>query len=145
MNVTDFDSKLPEGDLLRALFNRQRELMRKYHEIEKTNIGFIPFGMNPEDPHATGLDIQTGPAQQRLKDFFWRITEELGEAANTLKNKPWKTTHMITDEVHFREELIDALHFFIEMMILAGFNEESMVVCYLNKAEVNKFRQRSKY
>src|SRR6266550_4839551 len=145
MNVTDFDSKLPEGDLLRALFNRQRELMRKYHFIEQANIeGAIPHGLNHEDPHASGLDIQTKQAQQRLKDFFWRITEELGEAANTLKNKPWKITHMVTDEVHFREELIDALHFFIEMMILAGFDEESMVVCYLNKAEVNSFRQRSK-
>jgi dimeric dUTPase (all-alpha-NTP-PPase superfamily) len=91
------------------------------------------------------FNINDPACQQRLKDFFWRITEEWGEAANCLKNKPWKNTHMETDETHFLEEVIDAFHFTVEVLLHLGFTPESLVVMYLNKNDVNKFRIKSNY
>lgn len=143
MNVTDFKSELPEGkDLLRVIFERQYSLMEKYHPIEQKNLGFnfpIPNEMGK------GLDINNTIVQYRIKDFMWRITEELGEAANTLKNKPWKNTHMIVDQIHFLEEIVDAVHFLVELLIMIGFTPESLTTLYLDKNAVNQFRIGSNY
>lgn len=137
MNVNDFDNKTPVGDLLKTIFSRQLELMEKYDPIEEGNLGHpIPHGK---------FDLNDRASQQRLKDFAWRITEELGEAMNCLKNKPWKQTPMITDETHFLEELVDGFHFYIELLIHAGFDAESLTRMYLDKSDVNKFRVRSAY
>lgn len=137
MNVKDFDSQLPEGDFLKAIFEKQHQLMEKYDPIESKNMGYqIPTGV---------LDLSDPKAQVRLKDFAWRITEEIGEAMNCLKNKPWKQTQMVTDETHYLEELVDGLHFYIELLIHSGFTPESLVKMYLNKSAVNEFRIRSQY
>lgn len=143
MNVNDFKSELPEGkDLLKLIFEKQFDLMVKYHPIEENNLGFkIPS----VDKMGEGLDINSTLVQYRIKDFMWRITEELGEAANTLKNKPWKNTHMVVDETHYLEEVIDAVHFLVELLIMNGFTPESLTTMYLNKNAVNQFRQRSNY
>ena len=55
------------------------------------------------------LDDKRG--QARLKDFAWRITEEVGEALDSLHSG---------DKDHYYEELIDGLHFLTEMSWLAG-------------------------
>ena len=53
------------------------------------------------------LDDKRG--QARIKDFSWRVTEELGEALDAKATKD-----------HYQEELIDGLHFLTELTILAG-------------------------
>lgn len=137
MNINDFDEPLPPGDMLYIIFFKQAELRRKYHEIEEKNLGYpITAGtLNLDDPKD----------QQRIKDFMERITEEIFEAANCLKCKPWKNTHVPTDKAHFYEELVDALHFFIELLIMVGFTPESLTKTYLNKNAVNHFRIGSNY
>jgi hypothetical protein len=137
MNVNDAKKENVQGDKLDAIFQRQKELMEKYHVIEEEN-GLLQTKLCP-----VNIDSQHG--QQRLKDFAWRITEELGEAMNCLKNKPWKQTHMETDTVHYEEEIVDAFHFFIELCILSGFDADSLTDMYLKKSQVNQFRQRSQY
>jgi len=136
MNINDVKKQSTQQDKLEIIFERQQELHEKYVDIEKAK-GILVS----KDP----VNLHTCHGQQIIKDFMWRITEELGEAANCLKNKPWKTTEMLTDEDHFKEELMDALHFFIELLILTGFDANSVFDLYFRKSEVNKFRQRSKY
>lgn len=138
MNVNDFNNVAPDNeDLLKLIFRRQAELEVKYDPIERINLGYdFPQGI---------FDLDDPKAQQRIKDFCWRITEEIGEAANCLKNKPWKTSHMPTDQIHFREEMVDAFHFFIALLIHCGFTPESLVAMYMDKNDVNHFRIRSKY
>jgi hypothetical protein len=140
MNVNDVkieDIGVISKDMLQSIFDKQGKLMIKYHDIEKES-GLLQTEDCP-------VNINDNKGQSRLKDFAWRITEELGEAMNCLKNKPWKQTHMITDETHYQEELIDALHFFVELLILSGMTAEDVYRMYCKKSEVNKFRQRSKY
>ncbi len=137
MNIDDVKESEIKGDKLETIFKRQLELIEKYHVIEKANGLLIT-----ED---VPVDLDSAKGQQRLKDFAWRVTEELGEAMNCLKNKPWKQTQMETDKEHFVEEIADAFHFFIELCILIGLDAESLTNIYLKKSEVNKFRQRSQY
>ena len=137
MNVNDAEKEKIEGDMLEMIFKRQKELMKKYEKIEDDN-GLLQTSFVP-------VDLNDRFGQARLKDFAWRITEELGEAMNCLKNKPWKQTHMMTDATHYCEEIVDAFHFFIELCILSGFDAIDLTEMYLKKSQVNKFRQRSKY
>jgi len=114
VNVYDYydESREIEGDMLEAMFLRQRELMEKYHHIEKDN-GLL---LDEEVP----VDIHDKFGQARIKDFAWRTTEELGEALEGFEGNDG------FNETHFREEISDALHFLIELSILAGLGPEDL-------------------
>lgn len=103
MNITHAVHEDVVGDKLEAIFNRQKELMEKYHYIEQRS-GLLQTEDCP-------VDLNDKRGQARLKDFSWRVTEELGEALDALR---------IQDFEHYSEELIDGLHFLTELSILSG-------------------------
>lgn len=136
MNIRDIPLVKTEGDMFKAIFTRQKELEEKYNVIEKKNGAIIP---------TLPLDINTFQGQQRARDIIYRITEELFEAGNTLRNKAWKTSMVPCDVDHFQEELADALHFFVQLFLELGLTSEEVCALYFKKSEVNRFRQRSAY
>ena len=94
MNIQDAeDLKDVTEPWLDFLLARQSELIEKYKKIE---------GM-PDPP----MDIDTKETQIWVKDFLWRVTEELMEAYECRD-----------DYDHYTEELSDALHFYLEIFIL---------------------------
>lgn len=101
MNINHAVEEKIEGDRLQAIFNRQKELMEKYHHIEARS------GLCQTEDCPVNLNDKRG--QARLKDFAWRMTEEVGEALDAYNH-----------EDHYQEELIDGLHFLTEFTILAG-------------------------
>ena len=103
MNITHAEHEEIVGDRLEAIFNRQKELMNKYHDIE------LRSGLLQTEDCPVNLNDKRG--QARLKDFAWRITEEVGEALDARD-----------DEEHYKEELIDGLHFLTEFTILSGYD-----------------------
>ena len=138
VNIKDIETEAPtKGDWLQNIFLRQRELMEKYHRIEKGN-GLLLYEGVP-------IDLHDRMGQARIRELIRRTVEELFEASHTLKNSPWKGSHVLTDEDHFYEELADALHFFIELCIAVGLDAETLHKVYFKKSEVNKFRVKSNY
>jgi dimeric dUTPase (all-alpha-NTP-PPase superfamily) len=104
MNIHDVKEVVNDGrSIIEQIFHHQREVMVKYHEIEGKN-GLL---LDPKVP----VDIHSHLGQARLKDFAWRVTEELMESAEALEDE---------DFVHAREEAADALHFITELCILSG-------------------------
>jgi hypothetical protein len=137
MNINDIEEKVEiPKDKLEAIFARQMELELKYNPIEKQNGAQIPD---------LPLDINTFDGQRRIKAIIFRIADELFEASNCLRNKDWKTTHVMTDESHFKEEIIDAYHFFHQLFIEIGMDAEQVYRLYDKKNQVNQFRIRSNY
>lgn len=108
MNITHAIDEEVVGDKLVAIFNRQKELMDKYHDIEERS------GLLQTSDCPVNLDDKRG--QARIKDFAWRVTEELGEALDAE-----------LDEAHFKEELVDGLHFLTELSILSDFEPERIL------------------
>jgi len=108
MNITHAIKENITEDAMEAIFTRQSELMGKYHDIEKRS-GLLQTENVP-------VNLHDKRGQARIKDFAWRITEELGEALDAKEN-----------EAHFKEELIDGLHFLTELTILAGENPSSVI------------------
>ena len=101
MNINHATVEEFTGDKLQAIFTRQKSLMDKYHDIE------LKSGLMQTEDCPVNLDDKRG--QARIKDFSWRVTEELGEALDAKATKD-----------HYQEELIDGLHFLTELTILAG-------------------------
>lgn len=87
-------------ELVESVFDRQRELMEKYAEIE---------GL-PQPP----VSLQDVNGQRILRDFAWRTTEELCESFEQLE--PMATGH---PQDRFKE-MADALHFLVELAIFSG-------------------------
>lgn len=101
MNINHAKTEEIHEDKLQAIFTRQKSLMDKYHDIE------LKSGLLQTEDCPVNLDDKRG--QARIKDFSWRVTEELGEALDAKATKD-----------HYQEELIDGLHFLTELTILAG-------------------------
>jgi len=108
MNITHATDEQVTGDKLKAIFDRQRELMSKYHHIE------VKSGLCQTEDLPVNLDDKRG--QARIKDFAWRIVEELGEALDGRE-----------DENHLKEELVDGLHFLTELTILVGKDYDNII------------------
>lgn len=110
MNITHAIEEKVSGDMLEAIFGRQNELMIKYHDIE------LRSGLMQTEDCPVNLDDKRG--QARIKDYSWRVTEELGEALDA---------KMQNDLPHFKEELIDGLHFLTELSILSGIGVDNII------------------
>lgn len=111
MNIThikDSSIDVPEN-LIEGIFARQMELHMKYKEIEhKSGIGLAIVQGRPfstDDPRW----------QYVIKDFAWRVTEEMAEAMEA---------HLLAHHLHETEELIDALHFYTELLIIVGIDSD---------------------
>ena len=105
MNITHAVKENVTGDKLVAIFNRQKELMDKYHDIEKRS-GLLQTESCP-------VNINDKKGQARIKDFAWRVMEEVGEALDA---------NVANDFEHTVEELIDGLHFLTELTVLSGYD-----------------------
>lgn len=128
MNVDDVATESIECPprIIAAIFSDQRRLMEKYAEVERSNRVDVPLAP---------WHIDNRRVQFRLKDMFWRFTEELCEAAEELEiNAPsftdirswesrWDTDHHIR---HFFEEIVDGLHFLTEASITANMDADDL-------------------
>lgn len=113
VNEMEGTSEVPK-DILGAIFEKQRELANKYVEIEEMG--------DLLDKTKTNLDTLEG--QIWLKDFLYRTIEEVGESFEVVRNHShWDFVEDV-NRIHYSEELIDALHFFVELCIIAGIERE---------------------
>lgn len=91
-----------------------------------------------------GLDI----SYAQLSVFSrgcWEVTYHLQLARNTLKNKPWKQTHMRSDQKVFLAKMAQAFHSFISLTRSLGIDEQGLYTLYYKKNMINHFRIKSKY
>jgi dimeric dUTPase (all-alpha-NTP-PPase superfamily) len=118
MNIDDQNKDeivIPDNPVL-AMLKAQDELRLKYSVIE-TKMGLYI----PDEP----FQLDDRSVQYRIKDMFWRVTEELIEAidskATTQDILDWAECWEDKTEVrHFFEELADAWHFLLEASLLAN-------------------------
>jgi len=92
-------------------------------------------------------DITTKKGQQFLKDIRNHLMEELFEAGQHLKNsKSHRATDLPeVDREAYKEELVDALHLYFELVIASGVTLEELYDAYIAKGDVNFERIKSGY
>ena len=105
-------------DILGAIFEKQEKLAQKYVEIE---------GMG-DLLEKTKTNLDTTEGQVWLKDFIYRAIEEVGESFEVIADMEKSETSWdnLNDslKIHYAEEIIDALHFFVELCIIAGIKRD---------------------
>ena len=110
--MTDFKNDVKTDSPSKVIFTRQKELMAKYEGIEERN-GLL-------ETHDVPVDIDSYKGQARLKNFAWRVTEELTEALEPVYANNFTLVPGSDEYVHTIEEFIDAVHFLAELTILSG-------------------------
>ncbi|WGH21052.1 dUTPase [Gordonia phage Nibbles] len=135
-NADDGDAPDFVPDMLVTMFAQQMEHMREYADIQHTTPKI--------EPHQWG-DIQSPLVQAKIRETAGYTVEELYEAVNLLKNKPWKQSLRDTDREAFLEELADVWHFFIELHHLAGVDPEEVFRQYFLKTLKNTHRRAGGY
>lgn len=108
MNITHATHEEVHGDRLQAIFQRQQELWDKYHHIE------VESGARISE-HCP-VNLHDRKDQLQIKDYAWRVIEEVGEAIDASQTKD-----------HYQEELVDGLHFLTEMTILVGLGWDQLI------------------
>jgi len=87
-------------------------------------------------------DLTSKKGQQFLKDIRTHLMEELFEAGQHLKNaKSHRATELPdVDREAYKEELVDALHLYLELVIASGISLDELHSAYIRKGEVNVAR-----
>lgn len=138
-----------EGDKLDRIFAAQRDLMLKYRPVAEkhhSNIFKTPVKYSDGVWEGGEYNLHTREGNSVIKEMINAANQELAEAVQVMKSwKPWKQTEVQCDVEHWKEEMIDSFHFFVEALLLAGVTSEELYETYFKKKEVNDFRIKSQY
>lgn len=77
--------------------------------------------------------------------LLWKITHHLNIARNFLKNKPWKQSQVMTQELKYQSELVKAFIYFCGYLGWIGMGSDDVFYIYFKKNHINIFRQKSLY
>lgn len=119
-----------------------RNLLKEYNEMDSDNP--LIKGFNEK--------LMLGGSMYNLEDYYlqypyilWKITHHLNIARNFLKNKPWKQSQVMTQELKYQAELVKAFIYFCGYLSWIDMCSENVFYIYFKKNYVNQFRQKSNY
>lgn len=110
---------------LQMILDRQRELQKKHYGVDVTTLS--------EEERA-----------QYIRDMSLALTDELHEALNEVGWKPWATSRHLNRQAYLGE-LIDVLHFWCNLVLIANTSEQELLDMYFAKADKNAKRQMEGY
>lgn len=111
--------------MLDLIFERQRKLQEE------------SFGVKLDE-------LSDEQRSQFIKDMILAATDELHEALAEVGWKPWATSRHINREA-FVGELVDVLHFIVNLWLAVGATPEEVQDRYQQKADKNAKRQQDGY
>lgn len=94
-----------------------------------------------------GKDISKLDTREKIEAYrinMMALQDELHEALNEMSWKPWAKAEYYNDD-RVQQELVDAWHFFMNLMIISGMDAEKLHLRYLAKRKVNIKRQEDGY
>ena len=123
---------MAEKDMFEDIFERQIAFM----EDLRLNDKLVEYP----------IDLTTKPGQRVIKETIFNLFEELAEASFTLKNRMHRTTDVrVLDIQHYKEELGDALAYFVEVCVLSGFSPHDIYEEYKRKNAIVSKRLKDGY
>lgn len=78
-------------------------------------------------------------------NMLWLITYNLNMLRNTLKNKPWKQSSMLTDENKYQSKLVESFISLMGFYYYVGLCNTDIFYLYYKKNCINQFRIKSNY
>jgi len=119
------DGQSTDSDKLDQIFKKQVDLQIKlYNSLEPLikNQEFININLLACFDELSEIMRESAWKNPNLIKFGWKKTQEFNEEK-------------------FKEEIVDLLHFFVNLCIAAGMNEEELFERYINKNKENHDRK----
>jgi len=92
------------------------------------------------------VDLTSKDGQKFIKGISYECADELHEARQHLKNKNHRATEINdVDREEYVEELADAFHYFLEIVIASGITAEELYEAYTVKGIENVRRIKGGY
>ena len=93
------------------------------------------------------LDLKTKQHQQFLKSLTHECMHELFEANHLLKNSKKHRATIVEefDRESYKEELCDAMHYLLGIVVYSGISKEEFFKAFMEKGEVNVERIKNGY
>lgn len=147
--TTSQNSDRYSGDKLDKIFQGQADLLKQYKKVAEAHNSKVfkqPVEFSEEAWNGGEHNLHTREGNVLIKEMIQATIQELAEAVQVMKSwKPWKQTEIPCDVDHWKEEMVDAMHFFVESLILAGVTPDELHDLYFKKHAVNEFRIESNY
>jgi dUTPase len=121
----DRSETMVQADIMRQVMAQQLEL-----QIES-------FGIDPRFLHGKSRD-------DYVNAMALALMVEVGEALQEISWKPWASGQWFNREAYL-EELIDVLHFWMNLVLVATDRPTELLAAYQAKVEVNVKRQADGY
>lgn len=116
-------------DRLQDIFDRQVSLQKEAYNLDLEALAARPISAS---------------RVEQIKNNVLALTDELHEALNEVGWKPWATSRHVNDEA-LRGELVDAMHFLVNLYVLGGGTAEDLHARYVAKNDKNRKRQLEGY
>ena len=109
-----------------------RQIMAQQLEMQRSSFGVDPTALEGKerDDYVTAMALA--------------LMVEVGEVMQEVSWKPWATGQWFNREAYL-EELIDVLHFWMNLALVATDKPEELLAAYQAKADVNVKRQSDGY
>lgn len=116
-------------DRLEEMLKMQEDLQRKY------NGGFAPQDLEPEKKI------------EFIRTMMLATEDELHEALRETTWKPWSTSARLRliNREQYKAELVDAWHFFMNLLLVANITADEFFNEYLRKNGINHDRKDNGY
>ena len=139
-------------------FPKHKKIEIVYEKIQKILDAIKPYMPKQSEDKLTQIFDKQIKLQQRLgyklndlvanQEFINTMTialnDELMESIRETPWKPWKKNQTFNQE-KYKEELVDLLHFFVNLCLAAGMDSNELFERYLNKNKINYKRQDENY
>lgn len=145
------------GAVLQAKYNR---FFAESHILPSSTISLLEIynrteETEPLDPnHIPEYDLKllnigsiyNEELYYHYKALLWTVTYSLNLARNFLRNKPWKQSQVLTNEVAYQSKLVESFVLMMGAFYFMGVRYSyDLFYIYFKKNKVNQFRQKSKY
>lgn len=126
---------LPEDNWLHFLFERQKAFSDQFVHFEEL-----------QEEVKRVQDVRKDPRIKWTIDFIDCIHNELEEVRDRLPWKHWSRYEgFVLNEREIKYELIDILHFLLDLFLVWGMTPEEVMKMYIAKMQQNIERQNSGY
>lgn len=110
--------------------DRLEEMLKLQEMLQRRHL----FGVRP-------AALEGEERAEYLRAMVLATTDELHEALREVAWKPWSKRPVgEMNRENFRNELVDAFHFFMNLMLVANISAEEFFTAYLRKNNVNHGR-----
>lgn len=108
------------------------------HYQSKLNAKFYPIVMK-------NLGIKRMDRERLTDVYLTALIQEAAEARDLINWKPWKQGKIKVDEIEFKYEAVDILHFLFTICDLWNISAKELYELYMNKNRENHARIQRKY